>query len=55
MQRPNAITMEITTFCQANCIVCVRDQIRYPLSNMTQEIFEKTIREADSYYEAGGG
>lgn len=55
MQRPNAITMEITTFCQANCIVCVRDQIKYPLSNMTQELFEKTIREADSYYKAEGG
>lgn len=49
------ITIENTTYCQANCIMCVRDQIRYPLSHMTQELFEKTVSQTASFYEKMGG
>lgn len=49
----NHITLEITTFCQANCIVCVRDKIKFKLGCMSQDLFEKAIREASEYFRGG--
>ncbi len=49
------LTLEITTHCQANCVVCVRNKIKYKLGNMTQELFEKAITEADDLYQKYGG
>lgn len=49
------LTLEITTHCQGNCIVCVRDKIRYKLGNMTQQLFEKAVTEADELYAKYGG
>lgn len=48
------LTLEITTYCQADCIVCVRDKIKYKLGNMTQELFEKAVTEADELYNKYG-
>ena len=44
------LTLEITTHCQADCIVCVRDKISYKLGNMTQQLFEKAVTEANELY-----
>ena len=44
-----SLTLEITTFCQANCIVCVRDKLNFKLSNMPQNLFEKAVAEAVEY------
>lgn len=50
-----ALTLEITTHCQADCIVCVRDKIKYKLGNMTQQLFEKAVTEVDALYNRYGG
>lgn len=55
MDKFKTLTLEITTHCQANCIVCVRDKIRYELGNMTQGLFEKAIREVSELYQSRGG
>ena len=56
MNKLMTLTLEITTHCQANCTVCVRDKLRFKLSNMPQELFEKSIREvADLYVSHRGG
>lgn len=55
MDKLKTLTLEITTHCQANCIVCVRDKIRYKLGNMPQELFEKAIEEASELYQNLGG
>ena len=44
-----SLTLEITTFCQANCIVCVRDKLNFKLSNIAQNLFEKAVAEAAEY------
>lgn len=52
------LTLEVTTFCQANCIVCVRDKLNFKLGSMPQALFEKAVTEADSLYSSlcvGGG
>lgn len=51
----NALSIENTTFCQANCTVCVRDRLRYELSHMPQELFEKSVKEAAALYKKEGG
>lgn len=40
------ISIENTTLCAANCIMCVRKKYRGPLTHMKQELFEKSVREA---------
>lgn len=45
----NTLVLEITTHCQADCIVCVRDKLNFKLGNMSQKLFEKAIREAAEY------
>ena len=56
MEKFKTLTLEITTFCQANCIVCVRDKLNFKLGSMSQELFEKSVREvSDFYYIQGGG
>lgn len=48
MEKLQSLTLEVSTHCQANCIVCVRDQLKFKLSNMSQELFEKAISEFDA-------
>lgn len=56
MEKFKTLTLEITTFCQANCIVCVRDKLNFKLGSMPQKLFEKSVREvSDFYYIQGGG
>lgn len=55
MNNLKTLTLEITTYCQANCIVCVRDKINFKLNNMSQDIFEKAVNEADELYCSLGG
>lgn len=49
MKSISKLTLEITTFCQANCIVCVRDKLNFKLGNMPQKLFEKAVTEAVEY------
>lgn len=42
----NVITIENTTLCAANCIMCVREKYTRGLTSMTQELFEKCVSEA---------
>lgn len=37
------LTIENTTYCSANCIMCPREQITFKKGNMSQEIFEKAF------------
>lgn len=46
--------IENTTFCQANCIVCVRDYLKFEKNNMSQEVFEKGINEVAAFYKKMG-
>lgn len=55
MENFKNLTLEITTYCQANCVVCVRDKISYRLGNMTQQLFEKAINEVAEMYKDWGG
>lgn len=55
MDRFRSLIMEVTTYCQADCVVCVRDKIKYELGNMTQELFEKAVNEAAYLYQIRGG
>lgn len=43
------IVFEVTTFCQADCKVCVRDKIRFPLGTMKFDIFQKSILDIVEY------
>lgn len=40
------ISIENTTFCAANCIMCVRKKYKGPFAHMKQDLFEKCVREA---------
>ncbi len=40
------ISLENTTLCAGNCIMCVRNRYKGPLANMNQELFEKAVNEA---------
>lgn len=40
------ISIENTTLCAANCIMCVRKKYKGSLTHMKQELFEKCVREA---------
>lgn len=40
------ISIENTTLCAGNCIMCVRDKYKGPLKNMEQALFEKIVNEA---------
>lgn len=57
MQILNTIVIENTTFCGANCKMCVRDKLNFELNNMSFEIFKKAIREVNEFYleEFGSG
>lgn len=43
MQR---ISIENTTCCAANCIMCARNSYTGPLTNMKQELFERSVQQA---------
>jgi len=43
------IAIENTTFCGANCVMCVRDKINFELSNMSFELFRKIITEVNRF------
>lgn len=45
MTELSSLTLEVTTHCQANCVVCVRDKLNFKLGSMTQELFEKAVAE----------
>ena len=49
-----ALVIENTTFCQANCIVCVRDYLKFEKNNMSQELFEKSINEVADFLKKTG-
>lgn len=55
MDQFKTLTLEITTHCQANCVMCVRDKIKYKLENMKQEIFEKAVAQVDELYRKYNG
>lgn len=40
------ISIENTTLCAGNCMMCVRGKYKGPLTHMKQELFEKCVREA---------
>ena len=43
---PCVISIENTTLCAANCIMCVREQYTRGITCMTQELFEKCVDES---------
>lgn len=49
------LTLEITTHCQADCIVCVRDKLKFELGNMSQPLFERAVKEVSELYTSRGG
>lgn len=54
MNKVKTLTLEITTHCQADCIVCVREKLRFKLGNMSQNLFEKAICEVSELYISRG-
>ncbi len=45
-----SVTIENTSFCGANCVMCPREQYRFPKENMEESLFEKIVKQV---YEAG--
>ena len=43
------IVIENTTYCGANCIMCVRDKLNFKLGNMSFELFKKIILEFNEF------
>lgn len=41
------VTIENTTFCGANCKMCIRDKMKYELSTMPMDLFKKVLNEID--------
>lgn len=55
MKKFKTLTLEISTHCQADCLVCVRDKLNFKLGSMPQNLFEKAIREVSELYISKGG
>lgn len=53
----DSVVIENTTYCGANCTMCVREKINFELGSMSFELFKKAIDEIDSLYlkEFGSG
>lgn len=39
----NDVRFEVTTFCNYNCVICPREQLRRPLTVMSDELFEDCV------------
>lgn len=48
------LTLEVTTCCQANCIMCVRDKLKYKPDSMSQQLFEKAIKQVEEFLDNSG-
>ena len=48
MKRIKVISIENTTFCAANCVMCPREKFRHRLENMSFDLFKKSVDEAIS-------
>ena len=44
------LTIENTTYCSANCVMCPREQITFEKGNMPQKLFMKSIKEVQEFY-----
>ena len=50
MQKIKSITIEVSTLCDASCVICPRAQYKYKFANMDFELFKIAV---DKAYKAG--
>lgn len=50
------LTIENTTYCGANCVMCVRNKLNFKLANMKQDVFQDAVQKfQEGYLKFGGG